>query len=437
VVGTRSLCCAKHSYATDRTSGSTTIWATLCTGRRSGRRPWAVTERIDPNFKPTHTNLGIALHTKGRLDEAIDHFQQALFLDPKFADNHNNLGIALREKGRLDEAIDHYQQALLFDPKHTNAHYNLGIALHDKGLLDEAIDHFQQALQIDPKHAKAHNGLGLALAGKGRLNEAIDHYQQAVQLNPKYANAHYNLGNALYGKGRLDDAIAHYHQAIQIDPNHALAHSNLGRALQQHGDFAQALPALKRGHELGSRRPDWRYPSLQWVRECEQLLALEARLPAVLQGKDKPANPAEQLSFAELCTLKKRYGDAARFYADAFTAQSKLADDLQAGHRYNPACCAALAAAGKGTDAATLDDKERARLRQQALDWLRADLTAWAKTTDRALVQRKLTHWQQDPDLTSVRDKDALAKLPEAERQAWHKLWADVADLLRKSGSKQ
>jgi len=35
---------------------------------------------------------------------------------------------------------------------------------------------------------------------------------------------------------------------------------------------------------------------------------------------------------------------------------------------------AALAAAGQGEDAAKLDDKERTRLRKQALDWLRADL---------------------------------------------------------------
>jgi hypothetical protein len=164
---------------------------------------------------------------------------------------------------------------------------------------------------------------------------------------------------------------------------------------------------------------------------------VEARLPAVLQGNDKPANAVEQLSFAELCIIKKRYSNAARFYTAAFAAQPQLADDLQASHRYNAACYVARAATGKDADAAKLDDKERTLLRQRALDWLRADLIAWAKTTDRALVQRKLTHWQQDSDLAGVRDKAALAKLPEAEREAWRKLWADVADLLRQSGGKQ
>jgi hypothetical protein len=44
------------------------------------------------------------------LDDAIDHFQQALRINPKFAGAYNNLGIALREKGRPVEAIEHFVQ---------------------------------------------------------------------------------------------------------------------------------------------------------------------------------------------------------------------------------------------------------------------------------------------------------------------------------------
>jgi serine/threonine-protein kinase len=392
---------------------------------------------LDPKDAKAHTNLGSALQPKGLLDEAIGHYHQAIQLDPKDALAHNNLGAALAARGRLDEAIDHYHQALQIDSKYRDAHYNLGLALKAKGRVDEAIDNFHQALQIDPKLAQAHYNLGIALHTKGRLDEAIAEYRKVIDLDFKLAQAHYSLGLALYTKGLLDEAIVQYGQAIQLQPNDAEAHCNLGLALKKRGDFTQALTALKRGHELGSQRPGWRYPSLQWVRECERLLALEARLPAVLQDQDKPTNTAEQLQFADLCTFRKRYGDAARFYADAFTAQPKLADDLPARHRYNAACAAALAAAGQSSDTAKLDDKERARLRQQALAWLRADLAAWNKSSDRAVVQRTLTHWQRDPDLAGVRDKDALAKLPDAEREAWYKLWTDVADLLRKSGARR
>jgi hypothetical protein len=47
---------------------------------------------------------------------------------------------------------------------------------------------------------------------------------------------------------------------------------------------------------------------------------------------------------------------------------------------------------------------------------------------------QRLTHWQQDPDLAGIRDKDALAKLPEGERADWLKLWADVEALSKQAG---
>ncbi|MBI1918876.1 MAG: hypothetical protein HYS12_29655, partial [Planctomycetes bacterium] len=109
--------------------------------------------------------------------------------------------------------------------------------------------------------------------------------------------------------------------------------------------------------------------------------------------------------------------------------------NLQAQHRYNAACAAALAAAGKGLDAGKLDDKERTRLRQQALDWLRVDLAAYTRLAEkgdqntRREIQQRLTHWQEDTDLTAVREAKAL---PEKERAAWQQLWADVAALRKK-----
>ena len=163
-----------------------------------------------------------------------------------------------------------------------------------------------------------------------------------------------------------------------------------------------------------------------------------ARFARLLEGKEKPASARESLNLAELCQRKGMNAAAARFAAAAFTADPRLIDDPGAGHRYRAACYAALAAAGQGEDAAT-KDKERARLRRQALDWLRADLALWAmqlesaRATGHAAVQERLKHWQQDSDLAGLRDRAALAKLSAGERAACEKLWADVAALLTKA----
>jgi hypothetical protein len=146
------------------------------------------------------------------------------------------------------------------------------------------------------------------------------------------------------------------------------------------------------------------------------------------------------MALAWLCQQehKKLYAAAARYYAEAFAAQPGLADDLRDESRYSAACAAACAGCGQGEDAGRLDDQERARLRRQALTWLRADLAQHASTVEkgapeaRANVQRKLQHWQDDTDFAGVRG-EALAKLPEAERQTWQQLWDEVEALRQRA----
>jgi serine/threonine-protein kinase len=159
-----------------------------------------------------------------------------------------------------------------------------------------------------------------------------------------------------------------------------------------------------------------------------------------LRGTEKPADTAEQLELAQLCGFKKHYVAAIRFFRDAFTAEPGLAEAVPASNRYYAACAAVRAARGQGKDADEWDDKERARWRRQALDWLRQDLTWWGKALDKGNAQTKaqiwwqMVHWQMDPDLAGVRAQDALAGLPDDERQQWEKLWSDVEALLRRVG---
>jgi tetratricopeptide (TPR) repeat protein len=246
--------------------------------------------------------------------------------------------------------------------------------------------------------------VALVLERQGKWTEAEALFREAIDLDPKNADAHTSLGVVREQQGKLAEAEGLFRKAIHLDPKNALARKRLPRT--------------------------------------QRMVALEAKLPAFLKGEVRPQSNDERLALADLCRSKRRYHAAARFYADAFAAEPKRADDLKTGHRYDAACYAALAAAGKGEDAATLDNMEKARLRSQALAWLQADLALWTrrvqdgKPADRAEVQGTMRHWQTDADFAGVRDKEALATLPEAERQTWSKLWTEVAALLAQSGSK-
>ncbi|MFI5457673.1 MAG: tetratricopeptide repeat protein [Isosphaerales bacterium] len=395
--------------------------------------------RLKPDFAIAHNNLGIALNDQGKFDEAVAAHRKAIRLKPDFADAHNNLGIALKDQGKLDEAVAADREAIRLKPDLAAAHINLGIALQDQGKRDLAAAEYREAIRLKPDLPLAHYNLGIALNGQGKLNEAVAAHREAIRLRPDYADAHHNLGNALQVQRKLDLAVAEYRVAIRLKPDLALAHVNLGMALRSQGAYAGSLAMLRRGHELGTKQPGWRHPSAQWVAQAERMAALAARLPALLKGEDRPKDVLERLALAQMCYDAKRFAAAARFWAGAMEADPKLGDDRRAGHRYNAACAAALAASGQARDEPPPDDAAKAKLRRQALGWLKAEQAAWGKLLEsgppqgRPAIAQTLNHWKQDNDLAGIREAGALAKLPEAEQKEWRAFWADVEALLKRA----
>jgi tetratricopeptide (TPR) repeat protein len=404
----------------------------------------ALTEahRLWPHAAEPQYNLGRVLRDKGDRTGAIAEFREALRVKPDYADAHVALGNVFYSQGMLDRAIVEFKEALRLKPDYAEAYNNLGHALFNKGDLDGAIAEIKQALRLKPDSAYAHNNLGSALEAKGDRAGAIAEFKEAGRLKQGFSQPHYNLGTVLENTGDLDGAIAEFNEALRIEPDYPEAHCNLGHALRGKGQFSEALASLRRGHELGSKKPGWSYPSDQWLRDCERLVRLDRQLPAILAGAAQPADPDRALQIAELCIVYKRLpAAAARLYHQGLSAQPPPDADLVAHHRYNGACAAALAGCGQGKDARTLNDKERARWRAQALEWLRAELAARAKLLDSqsppaAALTQELRHWQADTDLAGVRDPQALAKLPDGERKNWQALWADVDQLLQKAQTK-
>lgn len=435
---------------------------------------------LDDQYALAHSNLGNALVQNGKPEEAIAHCRKAIALEPNYSRAHTNLGFALMRMGKADDAIVAYRRAIELNANEVEAHHNLGFLLcNHKHDYPGAIAAFRMAIAIEPEDATHYSELGNVFNTKKDWDEAITAYGKALTLKPRERNwkptklhlklgailcndkhdydgaiaefkkaialdshlamAHYNLGNALEARGAVDDAIAAYRQSILLDKDYAEAHCNLGLRLADKGQLREGLEELRRGHDIGSRSPSWNYPSADWVRQCERLVELEVKLPDIIEGKTAPADSEERIQLAGICIPKQLHRAAARFYAEAFAAEPKLANNLNIPNRYNAACAAALAGCGQGKDAAELESKEYARLRRQALDWLRTDLGAWVQLLDkepdrfRPILAQQMRRWLVDTDFTGVHGPQAFAELPQPERELWQKLWDDVASLLARA----
>jgi tetratricopeptide (TPR) repeat protein/serine/threonine protein kinase len=391
----------------------------------------------DPKEAGPHLGLGMALQASGQLDQALEELRTAVQMVPKNGQAHMNLAIALAAKGLRNRALREFQEAVRLTPTDAIAHYNLGQAWLSHGKPEKAAESFARATRLDKHYTMAWSALATVLFSLDRIEEAVVAYRACVRLAPAVPSTWTRLGKCCADLGLRDESINAFRQVVALKPDDAAGWCRLGGELQRKGRLSEAVIAFRRGDAWGAGDPAWKYPSAAWLADAQRLAALAPHLADIISGKRKPANPVEQIDFALLSQCKGYDGAAARFFEEAFKSQPGLADVGIPRHRFAAAQSAARAGCGLGQDAGKLEG-ERTRWRKQALAWLRAELAHHVKQIsgggDKARDSlHELRSYGYDPNLATVRDKTALAKLPEAERADWTAFWADVDAVLKKA----
>jgi len=95
---------------------------------------------------------------------------------------HYNFGLFLAHRGQLDDAIEHYREAVRIKPDYVEAQLNLGVALARLERFDEAAAQFEQALKLRPDAVEIRNNLALALARGGHVDAAMAQFREALAL---------------------------------------------------------------------------------------------------------------------------------------------------------------------------------------------------------------------------------------------------------------
>ena len=208
---------------------------------------------LDKTLGPAHpstlaarNSLAHAYRSAGRLDQAIDLFEQNLDDikrvlgpdHPRTLTSRDNLAYAYLSAGRLDEAIDLHGRTLadrerLLEPDHPDiliSRNNLALAYQDAGRLDEAIDLHKRTLAdseriLGPDHPDiliSRNNLAGAYESVGRRDEAVDLHEQNLTealrvLGPDHPHtliSRGNLADAYLSVGRRDEAIGPFERNL-------------------------------------------------------------------------------------------------------------------------------------------------------------------------------------------------------------------------------
>jgi len=213
---------------------------------------------VTPNNEIALLDLGVALDTQGRFDEALTAYHQAEIMGSRRYQVYNNLGNVLGIRGRHDESLAEYRQAIQLAPGMASLHTAAGGQLAALNRYDEALKEFSAAEKNEPNYAAPHLEAAKVLFKTGRDAEGLDEFDAALQIEPgNYQTlatvAHYLAANqnaaARDGKSALILALKADELAGHVQP---MVCDILGMAFAEIGDFTNAQACAQNALALAS-----------------------------------------------------------------------------------------------------------------------------------------------------------------------------------------
>jgi hypothetical protein len=113
-----------------------------------------------------HMDLGAQLQQAGRLDEAAEHFGDAIVLKPDSVEAHTSLGLLLVREDKPQESLAHFAAVVRAQPNVAAWHVNYAAALMKAGKPADAKAELDAALRLDPTNAQARAALAQLGGGK-------------------------------------------------------------------------------------------------------------------------------------------------------------------------------------------------------------------------------------------------------------------------------
>jgi arylsulfatase A-like enzyme len=204
--------------------------------------------------------------------------------------NLNHQANALRQSGRPAEAVPLLQQLAAKEPNMPNIYGELGESYLDLKEYQEALPVLQKAKELNSESPTIRLQLAKALMGVGDSAAAVPELEFAVAKIPAYAEAHLFLETAYARTHRIPETIKECQTVLDFFPDHFGSYLILGRFLELSGDFASAVPKLKKAAALDPKAPEPHmflgdaYDQLGRKADAARERAVAKRLAATQQG---------------------------------------------------------------------------------------------------------------------------------------------------------
>lgn len=162
---------------------------------------------------------GNIAYSRGELDAAVEHYHAAVAAQPDFGNAYYKLGVCLYRMGRLEQALEAFQQVVgMGSQSHAMAQYFVGLInlfLGEDTAASEAFDGFHVS---SPESRIANFYLAQLKIKHKDFSGALALLEELVDETPNFAEVHYMLGTVHYGMHDNTAAIKCFQRALDLNP---------------------------------------------------------------------------------------------------------------------------------------------------------------------------------------------------------------------------
>lgn len=206
-----------------------------------------------PKAGSKNTARGWAAMARGRPDQALRCFEQAVAASPGEFQAHQGRATALQALGDAAGAVDAFEKALGAAPGNAETLVALGNLARDLKAPEQAAGFFREAAHAEPGSAAAICGLAHALRDLERQEDAVELLQSAIQLDQGQPALWTTLGAVMADLEDHANAEVFLKEAMRLDPKDGASAGNLAEVLFADGRTDEARDAYRAALKL---RPD-------------------------------------------------------------------------------------------------------------------------------------------------------------------------------------
>jgi len=190
------------------------------------------------------------LHSKGKINEAKNSYQNIIKRGIKDPRIFTNLGVIYQQEHKLEEATKLYKKSILEFPKSHEAYANLSSILLNNGRYELAEKYLLNVINFKPDFLLAYQNLFNIYLKKNQINQAEEALFKCLKIEPNNLLTNSNLGRFLLEQDKLDKAKIYISKAIEIKPDFWIAYNNLATLEAIKGNLFEAEKNLEKVIEL-------------------------------------------------------------------------------------------------------------------------------------------------------------------------------------------